>query len=444
MNIINHTFAIRSNKPGWWRRLNSVLIAGVFSASPIAADTTVADKAAAEAVKAVGMAPQKKLLVAEAAVGSESTTALLNLLDTIREVQTQFVSAKMGVNDAYTAGEANRVIAHILQTGLQFWLEANPSRPEFKQYVTTNRKLLGDNPDSVYYFAAINDDQTYIIRGNLGAAVFTSFTIEGGSQEGNAASRSISAISDNEMEVGADGSYTITVSRKKPASGNWLKLEKGAGQITTRHYHEAKLSVAADSGFGMDINIEAIDPKPLKNYGGDAEVAAKLNYVANFIRGHAPMSMTPTSPEMAKALGWVSIEPNVLAKPGQWISASGDQAYGNTHAFYSSAPYSLADDEALVIEGSFPQARFANVVLWNRYMQSYDFTNRQISLNRQQITYEEDGSFKIVVAHEDPGVPNWLDTEGRNVGQMYWRWVFPRSEPTTPVARVVKLKDLRK
>ncbi|MEZ4290167.1 MAG: hypothetical protein R3E53_06335 [Myxococcota bacterium] len=71
----------------------------------------------------------------------------------------------------------------------------------------------------------------------------------------------------------------------------------------------------------------------------------------------------------------------------------------HTHAWYNQALYELADDEALVITGRFPACRFANVVLWNHFMQSYDYANRQISLNRNQVHYEKDGSFRIVVAH---------------------------------------------
>ncbi len=373
---------------------------------------------------------------------SQASVALQNLLQTIEDTQQKFVTPQMGVTDAYTAGEANRLIAHILHTGLQFWLEANPSRPQFKQYVTTNRKLLGDNPDSIYYFAAINDDQTYVIRGNIGAAVFTSFTVEAGSQEGNAAHRSVSSISDNEMNIDAAGNYEITVSRRKPKTGDWLKLEEGASQITTRHYHESKLSIAADPTAQMDISISVIDPEPLEPYGGDELVAARLNHVANFIKGHAPMAMTPTTPELAKKFGWITLEPNTIAQPAQWISSKDENAYGNTHAYYSYGPYQLDENQALVIEGRFPAARFANLVLWNRYMQSYDFANRQISLNRNQITYEEDGSFRIIVAHQDPGLPNWLDTEGREKGQIYWRWVFPQTEPEAPTARVVDFDEL--
>jgi hypothetical protein len=75
-------------------------------------------------------------------------------------------------------------------------------------------------------------------------------------------------------------------------------------------------------------------------------------------------------------------------------------------------------------------------------MQSYDFVNRQISLNRNQIEYEKDGSFKMVVAHEDPGVPNWLDTEGRGTGQIYWRYVFPTQTPQRVKTKLVKLASL--
>lgn len=72
-------------------------------------------------------------------------------------------------------------------------------------------------------------------------------------------------------------------------------------------------------------------------------------------------------------------------------------------------------------------------------MQSFDFSQRCISLNRKQIQYEDDGSFRIVVSHSDPGSPNWLDTESRMSGVMYWRYVYPVTPPETPRARVIKV-----
>jgi hypothetical protein len=48
-----------------------------------------------------------------------------------------------------------------------------------------------------------------------------------------------------------------------------------------------------------------------------------------------------------------------------------------------------------------------------------------------------------VIAHRDPGVPNWLDTEGRPFGLVFWRYMLPEGEIETPRAEVVKLGDLR-
>jgi hypothetical protein len=41
-------------------------------------------------------------------------------------------------------------------------------------------------------------------------------------------------------------------------------------------------------------------------------------------------------------------------------------------------------DEALVITGRWPECRFGNVCLWNRFQQTLDYTTRTVSLNREQ------------------------------------------------------------
>jgi len=47
-----------------------------------------------------------------------------------------------------------------------------------------------------------------------------------------------------------------------------------------------------------------------------------------------------------------------------------------------------------------------------------------------------------VIAHEDPGVPNWLDTEGQSAGTVYWRYVFPSETPRRVKTKVVKVASL--
>jgi hypothetical protein len=135
---------------------------------------------------------------------------------------------------------------------------------------------------------------------------------------------------------------------------------------------------------------------------------------------------------------FVSRIPNVFVtpvKPGAHALAAADAAY-------SMAPYMLGPDEALVITGRWPECRCANVNLWNRQLQTYDYLRHSISLNRTQVKQESDGSFRIVIAHRDPGVPNWLDTEGRAFGLVFWRFMLPDGIVETPLAEVVPLDSL--
>ena len=45
------------------------------------------------------------------------------------------------------------------------------------------------------------------------------------------------------------------------------------------------------------------------------------------------------------------------------------------------------------------------------------------------------------VAHQDPGLPNWISTVGRPHGTMCLRWIHAKSHPQ-PRTRVVKLNEL--
>ena len=81
--------------------------------------------------------------------------------------------------------------------------------------------------------------------------------------------------------------------------------------------------------------------------------------------------------------------------------------------------------------------------LWNRFQQTYDYGSRPVSLNRAQTETDGDGRFTMILAHEDPGKPNWLDTEGRPFGMVFWRFFLAEGEVETPEARVVPLAELR-
>ena len=52
-----------------------------------------------------------------------------------------------------------------------------------------------------------------------------------------------------------------------------------------------------------------------------------------------------------------------------------------------------------------------------------------------------DGRVRIVVAHEDPGVPNWIEPDARDHGVMGLRFVRPAVEPQVET-RLAPIADL--
>ena len=161
--------------------------------------------------------------------------------------------------------------------------------------------------------------------------------------------------------------------------------------------------------------------------------AERLREAVAFLRQVTLGQAMPGRPSRAP---FVSNEPNVLPTPFSFRN-SGLPVPGGADIFYATTQFQLAPGEALVMTGTLPLCAFVNVMLWNRHMQTFEYRDRVTSLNQEQIRLEPDGTYRIVVAHVDPGVANWLDTEGHTHGTVFWRFVLPETDPTRTTCRVV-------
>jgi hypothetical protein len=65
-----------------------------------------------------------------------------------------------------------------------------------------------------------------------------------------------------------------------------------------------------------------------------------------------------------------------------------------------------------------------------------------MSCNGHQAHVDDDGRVRIVIAHADPGVPNWLDTEVRPMGMAVYRYVGAETKPV-PTATRVSMGEVR-
>jgi hypothetical protein len=397
--------------------------------------------AAAGGTPALGLAaatPQSDFPVAAAgaAVEPESRAALQELLTLLQQIDARWLGPERRITRAEDIADGHRTILHLLSGGLDLVCEADTDRPVFRRMLSPSRSFQGDNPDALYYSAYVRPDRNYRIRGSIAGAVYTNISFELGSADGHYPTGVARAISDRDLPIAKDGSYEIFIGpQAREARG--FSMDPGVGSMTTRHYFELKRCVAADRHKVIPLSIECIDPIGPRPSPSQASVAQSIRRLANWMRGLTLDQATILG--TGKIPDWVSTVPNHFnppALPGESVG------FANRDAHYAMAPYLLKPDEALVIDGRFPRCRFANVALWNRFLQSYDYDTRQVSLNRRQTTQATDGSFRMIVAHSDPGLPNWLDTEGRASGLVYWRFVFPEDAIQPLATRVVPFKSL--
>lgn len=379
------------------------------------------------------LAPTVARATAAGTPTSEASRALGELQRTLDDLEAAFATPQWQLRTPQDFAEARRSLLHTLLHGLQCWLEADPARPFFTAFIDQHKKLLGDNPDARYYSAAISDQHTYRIIGNLADATYTSFSVElGTGADGNAGAGIASTLNDTEFEADENGNYEIIASRNK-VKGNWLPLPDGAKSITSRHYYERKKSINRDRMHHIPIDIRNMRVPDARKSPTDADIAAGIRRVVTFVKGNT----IPMNGSMGD-IPWVSKTPNEFPQPVQ-DNSNVQISYAAKDNVYSMAPFVLRPNEALLIRGRFPKCRFANMVLFNRFLQTLNYEERTTSLNRAQTEQDANGNFEMVVAHRNPGHPNWLDTEGRAYGIMFWRFQLPEEDIPALRTKVITL-----
>jgi hypothetical protein len=369
-----------------------------------------------------------------------SHRAFLDLLDGLRETAEGYLTPANEIETEIDLVEGLRSILHLLSAGIDFYLEGDPERPQFVRIVSPTRKFLGDNPDAIYHFARIRGDRGYRITGRIDDACYVSFTIHGRGADGRlggAAEPVLADVNDRGLALGPGGSFEIVLAPERPPGArNWLPLPPSAASLITRHYYERKDAPAADPERRVALRIEPLTPPAKRPPLRDAELPARLRDVAAFVRGATVGRVKP-----AVSPPFVSTIPNELGEPMVFRMSESD-SWGAVDIAYSMGPFRLAPGEALVIEGRYPACAFANVVLWSKHLAAFEYRDRRVSLNRAQTELEPDGSFRIVVSERDPGVPNWLETEGHAEGIVFWRFLLPEEKPEKPRCRVVPVDTL--
>ena len=368
-----------------------------------------------------------------------SRTALDAFLELIRRVDREFLSEARRVTEAGDVAEGEHMLLHLVKAAIDVWVDNDASRPRFAPLASPVLKWGGEGADNPSHCAPLDPSRRYVIRGRIRNEVYVSFTVYTGKAEGDWNDGVVSALNHTEFEVAPDGRFEIPI-ESEPTPGA-LHMEAGKPNcVISRHYWEGEICGMADPANRVELDIVCVEspghPRPL----GPERLAAKLDAAMHFIRGQT--LDRPANPDPSTHPEWFSLVPNQLPKPMKWEPSEGGGAGAIDNA-YCAGLVVLGPDEALVVEGRWPECVYANVMFWNRFQQAPDYRYRPGSLNRKQMQSDDAGRFRFVVAHSDPGVPNWIDTEGHAFGTLYWRFLLPEGDIEQPRCEVVPLASLR-
>jgi len=367
---------------------------------------------------------------------TDPAAAFDDLILALTEIRDGYINDRARWTEPVEIAEAYRYVGQVLSAASELFWEGDPDHPRFASIVSPARKLQGDNPDAIYHFARVRGDRSYHVRGRRDGQCYVSFTVHGAAGDGGMAGPLLGDVNDRDFLVDDDGRYQVTFSAQ-PHSGNWVELHPDAHSIVVRSYYESAVSAQNDPSVHVDIDIVAVDSPTIEPLT-EAAIGARMAEGVAFLRQATLGQGIPGEPS---PVPFVSNTPNDVAAPFSFRD-SGLPVPGAADIFYSMGRWDLADDEALVMTGTLPPGPFANVMLWNVHMQTLDYRNLPTALNKAQIATDDDGRYQIVISARNPGVANWLCTDGHRRGTIFWRFLLPEIDPPKPECSVVKLADL--
>jgi hypothetical protein len=321
--------------------------------------------------------------------------------------------------------EGIRQLVHVIVDGLRW--EFDNASAQHTGLVVNNTDTSGwggPNVDNKYLRGRIDGDSTYILSGNIGNLFDLAIqTNKGDLHQGQIGASATLDLS--QLEVEDNGDFTLVVS-PEPHEGNWIQQGKDHTILSLRAYY-------------LDW---------------DQDGSGRFYLVKEGMEGQSPPPLTEAvaAQRLANATHW--IETNLLGWD-KWLSlsligAEDNQAMapravdgGSTTLLYGGVPFSLGSDMALVIEIDDPQADYFSFQTYTySWFDAGDYANRQTSLNSAQVHRHDDGKIRFVLSSKDPGVQNWIDTEGRQSGLLTYRYMRAEN-PNKPHVTILPFEELK-
>lgn len=310
----------------------------------------------------------------------------------------------------------------------------DPRQPRFLLHSVFEPNVyswLLPNPDFLYRYAFLDGRGSYRIEGLRRNAHFVDAQMISGFW-GDPKMRMMESYNFDALGIAAGEKVAIHLGPEPPEQpGPWIRTDPGAERNTlivreafydwSREQRSSlRIESPAVSGSRARPTIES--PAPV-----EVELAHRLDAALRMIRFcHDTFSGRLTA-NVVEAVG---------TNRFLLLDTSRNEDAANPVAGYVPVVFELAPGESLVIEFEIPKASYWGLQLGDLWWQAADYVDHQSSLNGRQVEADRDGRARVVVAADDPGVANWLDTTGLSRGVVLLRWYLADRHPVPDVKRM--------
>lgn len=385
--------------------------------------------------------------------------------DRLKEIGERIVGP-LGARSAPERADGFRYLASLIAGGYELEMEADPARPVLARMFTPIRSFVGDGPDTLYHEAKLDPLRSYTFTMRRGDDIFFSIVVYASDEDGMRFM--VSFLIDKDIEFEEDGDAqvaTIHIGADRPEGAkNWLELRGDQPFVMTRQYFPERV-IEVDRGryraAAMRIGCTGEVPPPDRY--GESELEAGLNRIIRFIEETVDAGLGVSAITGTSTISYEEDERSTPTRIGQDGALIVDEERRDVYTAdemlemidprviannlpgpgigYAGVSYKLADDEAIVVSGKDVPCRYWSCQVFDHYLRAGDYRYHPVALNDRQTVFDDDGSFRIYASRNNPGVKNWICTEGRRRGQVVFRTLLAETD-LEPEMRVIKISDI--
>ena len=300
-------------------------------------------------------------------------------------------------------------------------LHHDPCRPFFHRHNDLTSQWGGPNVDNVYRHARIEPGRRYRIRGRMHSCDNFVLALRRGFMHSEVWG-TVETLSAGDRGLGPGDEFELLIGGDEPGA---LPLAEGVVMVSIREFYFHWL---ADEP--AVFTIECLDPDPIA--AAPSSDHAMSGSSARDLPEPLATRVDAAFGQMHDSLSyWRSyMESNRGDRMENSFSTDAlTVAKGLSLARYEFCFWSLAPHEALVIECDVPDAEYWGAQLYRmETFEPVDLWDAIVSRNHTQTTIAGDGRIYWVLAAQDPGTVNWIDTNGRDTGLCTIRWFWPQSD----------------